>query len=153
MRFLVLFLCTLLLAGFNLEAQNTNTQGYEIKFQALGIDDSYLYIQAYYGEEAYIFDSAKVKGHKAVVFKNKKKVIPTGIYTLTDRFGNEYLDLVINKDRYFAVMGLTLDRLSTTAVVSGSEENSQFIEFQKQNPRIQLTTQQKCFMSPCQNLF
>ncbi len=132
MRFLVLFLCTLLLAGFNLEAQNANNQGYEIKFQALGIDDSYLYLQAYYGEEAYIFDSAKVKGHKAVVFKNKKKVMPTGIYTLTDRFGNEYLDLVINKDRYFAVMGLTLDRLSTTAVVSGSEENSQFIEFQKQ---------------------
>ena len=132
MRFLVLFFCTLLLACFSMEAQNTNNQGYEIKITTYNVDDNYMYLQGYYGQEAYFFDSAKVKGHKNIVFKNKKRVIPAGIYTLTDRFGNEYLDLIINKDRYFTVIGLSLDRLSTTAIVSGSEENAQFIEFQKQ---------------------
>ena len=132
MRFLVLFLCTLLLACFNIEAQNTNIQGYEIKILTYNVDESYMYLQGYYGQEAYVFDSAKVKGHKNIIFKNKKRIMPPGIYTLTDRFGNEYLDLIINKDRYISVIGLGLDRLSTSAIVSGSEENAQFIEFQKQ---------------------
>lgn len=132
MRFFVSLLCTFLIFIGVANAQNTTVQGYEIKIQTINVEENYMYLQAYYGQEAYVFDSAKVKGHKNIVFKNKKRVIPSGIYTLTDRFGNEYLDLIINKDRYFTVIGLSLDRLNTTAMVSGSIENTQFVEFQKQ---------------------
>ena len=131
-RFFVLCLCILLLASMGLHAQNTDIQGYEINFSVLNINDSYLYLQGYYGQEAYIFDSAKVKGHKSFVFKNKKRMMPAGVYTLTDRFGNEYLDLIIDKSRNFSITGGNLDRLNSSATVEGSEENAQFVEFQKQ---------------------
>lgn len=132
LRFLVLCIGLLLWTGTRINAQNTDIQGYEIKFSVPNISDSYLYLQGYYGQEAYIFDSAKVKGHNSFVFKNKKRVLPAGIYTLTDRFGNEYLDLIIDKNRHFSVTGKSLDHLGTTAVVEGSAENAQFVEFQKQ---------------------
>ena len=132
MRFFVTLVCTFLVLISIVNAQNTDNQGYEIKILTADIDDSYMYLQGYYGQEAYIFDSAKVKGHKNIVFKNKKRIMPSGVYTLTDRFGNEYLDLIIDKNRRFTVTGSSLDRLSATAVVEGSEENSQFVEFQKQ---------------------
>lgn len=132
MRFFVSLVCTFLILISIADAQNTDNQGYEIKILTTDIDNSYMYLQGYYGQEAYIFDSAKVKGHKNIVFKNKKRIMPSGVYTLTDRFGNEYLDLIIDKNRRFTVTGSSLDRLSATAVVEGSEENSQFVEFQKQ---------------------
>ena len=132
MRFFVSLVCTFLIFISIVNAQNTDNQGYEIKILTADIDDSYMYLQGYYGQEAYIFDSAKVKGHKNIVFKNKKRIMPSGVYTLTDRFGNEYLDLIIDKSRRFTVTGSSLDHLSATAVVEGSEENSQFVEFQKQ---------------------
>lgn len=132
LRFIILLACTSLFFMGITNAQNTENQGYEIKITATGIDESMLYLQGYYGQEAFIFDSAKVKGHKNIIFKNKKKEMPAGIYTLTDRFGNEYLDLIIDKKRRFTITGNSLDRLSATAIVDGSEENTQFIEFQKQ---------------------
>ncbi len=132
LRFVILLACTSLFFTGITNAQNTENQGYEIKITATGIDESMLYLQGYYGQEAFIFDSAKVKGHKNIIFKNKKKEMPTGIYTLTDRFGNEYLDLIIDKKRRFTITGSSLDRLSATAIVDGSEENAQFVEFQKQ---------------------
>ena len=132
LRFVVSCLCILLLASIGLKAQDTDIQGYELKFLAPNISDNYLYLQGYYGQEAYVFDSSKVKGHKSFVFKNKKRVMPAGVYTVTDRFGNEYLDILIDKNRQFSVTGVGLDRLGTTATVEGSEENTQFAEFQKQ---------------------
>lgn len=115
------------------EAQNTDIQGYEIKISASNINESYLYLQSYYGREAYLFDSAKVKGHKSAIFKNKKREMPSGIYTVIDRQGNEYMDLIIDKDRRFTITGGEWDiKYCTTAVIDNSEENIQFIEFQKQ---------------------
>lgn len=113
-------------------AQSTDVSGYEIKIAAEDIRHGSLYLQGYKGQEAFIFDSAKVKGHKSVVFKNNKKSIPTGIYSVVDRQGNEYINLIIDKNRRFSVNGTAFTaQFVSTATVEGSEENSQFVEFQK----------------------
>ncbi|MBO4654362.1 MAG: thioredoxin family protein [Bacteroidales bacterium] len=139
LRFCASLACTFLVLISMINAQNIDNQGYEIKVSASNIDENFMYLQGYYGQEAFIFDSAKVKGHKNIVFKNKKRVMPSGVYSLTDRFGNEYLDLMIDKSRHFTVTGSSLDRLSTSAIVSGSEENAQFIEFQKQMASVEMS--------------
>ena len=133
MRFFVLLACIFLFAMGTTNAQNTVTQGYEIKITGDKISENTLYLQGYYGQDAFIFDSAKVKGQKSITFKNKKKEMPAGIYTLTDRFGNEYLDLIIDQNRSFTVTGGNWNNafvMSTS--IEGSDENAQFIEFQKQ---------------------
>ncbi len=132
LRFCVSMILFFLLFSSCIYAQKAENQGYEIRILTSGVDNNYMYLQGYYGQDAFIFDSAKVNGHKSIVFKNKKKVMPSGVYTLTDRFGNEYLDLIIDKNRHFTITGNSLDQLSATAVVDGSEENAQFVEFQKQ---------------------
>jgi hypothetical protein len=133
MRFFVSLACIFLLSLGITNAQKPVTQGYEIKITGNKISENTLYLQGYYGQDAFIFDSAKVKGQKSVTFKNKKKEMPSGIYTLTDRFGNEYLDLIIDKNSHFSVSGgdWSRDYLSN-AIVENSDENAQFIEFQKQ---------------------
>lgn len=133
MRFFVSLACIFLFTLGIANAQKPDTQGYEIKITGSGISDNCLYLQGYYGQDAFVFDSAKVKGHKSVTFKNKKKEMPSGVYTLTDRFGNEYLDLMIDKDRHFTLIGGKWNNsFVTNVVVEGSDENAQFIEFQKQ---------------------
>ena len=132
-RFFVLCVCGFLLTSLDTNAQNIDNKGYEIKFSANNINDAYLYLQGYYGQEAFTFDSAKVKGHKSAVFKNKKKVMPAGVYTLIDRYGNEYLDLIVDKNRQMSVIGGEWNSMYVQSVtIEGSEENIQFIEFQKQ---------------------
>ena len=133
MRFFVSLACIFLFTLGIANAQKPDTQGYEIKITGSSISDNCLYLQGYYGQDVFVFDSAKVKGHKIVLFKNKKKEMPAGIYTLTDRFGNEYLDLMIDKDRHFTLIGGEWNSsFVTNVVVEGSDENAQFIEFQKQ---------------------
>ena len=132
MRFFVSLAYIFLLFMGIANAQTPVTQGYEIKITGSGISDNCLYLQGYYGQDVFVFDSAKVKGHKIVLFKNKKKEMPAGIYTLTDRFGNEYLDLMIDKDRRFTLIGGEWNSsFVTNVMVEGSDENAQFIEFQK----------------------
>ena len=133
MRFFVSLACIFLFALGIANAQNSVTQGYEIKITGNQISENTLYLQGYYGQDAFIFDSAKVKGHKSILFKNKKKEMPAGIYTLTDRLGNEYLDLMIDKNRHFTVNGGEWGpAFVATVTVNGSDENTQFVEFQKQ---------------------
>lgn len=121
-----------LLCGITVLTQ-AQPAGYEIKISSTNIDDNYLYLQAYRGQDAFVFDSAKVKGHKSVVFKNSSKQMPSGIYTIIDRFGNEYLDLIIDKNRQFSISGDNFDPMFChTATVTGSDENTQFFSFQKQ---------------------
>lgn len=132
-RLLILCIFVLLLMPLSLEAQNTNIQGYEIKITGTEINESVLYLQAYYGQEKFLFDSAKVKGRKTVVFKNKKKEMPSGIYSITDRAGNEYIDLMIDQNRRFSITGGEWNNhYYATAIAEGSDENTQFLEFQKQ---------------------
>ena len=132
-RFFVSLACIFLVFIAFTNAQSTDKQGYEIKITGNKLSEATLYLQGYYGQDAFIFDSAKVKGHKSVLFKNKKKEMPAGIYTLTDRFGNEYLDLIIDKSRRFTINGGEWNNAFVANVtVEGSDENAQFVEFQKQ---------------------
>ena len=132
-RLWILCFFVLLLTPLVLEAQNTDIQGYEIKILASNIHNSSLYLIGYHGQDSYVFDSAKVKGHKSIVFKNKKKVIPSGIYTITDRDMNEYLNLIIDKSRRFTITGGEWkNQYCTTAIAEGSDENTQYLEYQKQ---------------------
>ena len=78
MRFFVSLACIFLFAMGIANAQNSVTQGYEIKITGSKISENTLYLQGYYGQDAFIFDSAKVKGHKSILFKNKKKEMPAG---------------------------------------------------------------------------
>ena len=138
MRFFVSLACIFLFASGIANAQNSVTQGYEIKITGSKISENTLYLQGYYGQDAFIFDSAKVKGHKSILFKNKKKEMPAGIYTLTDRFGNEYFDLMIDKSRRFTINGGEWNNaFVASATVEGSDENAQFIEFQKQMANVE----------------
>lgn len=115
------------------QAQGLVTPGYEIKIIATNMGNDKLFLQAYNGQESFMFDSAKVKGHKNVVFKNAKKIIPSGIYSVVDRNGNEYANLIIDQNRKLTITGGEWNaRFVTTATVEGSDENAQFIEFQKQ---------------------
>lgn len=126
------FILLFVTAMFTAMAQSADVPGYEIKINAQNISQGSLYLQGYKGQEVFVFDSAKVKGRKSVVFKNNKKTIPTGIYAVVDRQGNEYVNLIVDHNRKFNVNGEEFDdRFVATATVEGSDENTQFVEFQK----------------------
>lgn len=126
------FIFLFVTAMFTATAQSADVSGYEIKINAQNISQGSLYLQGYKGQEVFILDSAKVKGHKSVVFKNNKKTIPTGIYAVVDKQGNEYVNLIIDHNRKFSVNGEEFDaRFVATATVEDSDENTQFVEFQK----------------------
>lgn len=137
-KYVVILIGTCLLASGFCYAQSSkksqsNSAGYEIKIEAEGIASHYLYLQAHIGHDSFVCDSAKVKGHKSVCFKSSKKQLPDGVYSICDRFGNVYFDIIIDNDSYFNISGGEWNsRYIASATASGSEANAQFIEFQKQ---------------------
>jgi len=96
---------------------------YSIKINLNGLPDKMLYLVGNYGNEFIVFDSAEVKGHKTVVFENKKKKLPSGIYQIVNQQGNSYLYWLIEKSRHFIISGTSYRNPYGNTTVTNSEDH------------------------------
>ncbi|MDL2308055.1 redoxin domain-containing protein [Bacteroidales bacterium OttesenSCG-928-C03] len=124
----IIFFALCLVSPFvSLVAQND--AGYAIQFKIEDIPDKTLYIIGCHGSDYYIVDSAKVK-KKGVVFKNKTRIIPAGIYQLANNNCDSYLDFIVENDRDFTIT-TSLKNPYFSARIENSEENTLFFEYMK----------------------
>lgn len=104
--------------------------GYSIKITLDAIDDHQLYLTGNLGPKEYIFDSAKVRKNNTVLFENKNRVLPGGIYRVVSPKGIVYLDFIVDRDRYFSISA-TKEEPWKSAVINGSDENITYYQFLK----------------------
>ena len=104
--------------------------GYQIKISIEGIKEKTLYLSGYYGTEKIVYDSAKVKNSKIAVFESQEKVLPSGLYEVTDKSGNIYMDFIVDQSRNFSVF-TSLNTIASQREYVNSEENIIYFEFMK----------------------
>ena len=104
--------------------------GYQIKISIEGMKDKVVYLSGYYGTENIIYDSAKVKNGKLIVFTSEDKVLPSGLYELTNKEGYIYMDFLIDQSRSFSV-STSLNTISSKREYINSDENLFYFEFLK----------------------
>jgi len=101
------------------------TTGYEITFKSQKYEDKYLYLKGIYGNRETIIDSAKY-AKKQYQFKNTKKELPSGFYTIQSQNGTLLADFMIDNTRIFTI-DFTKDELEFI----NSDENIVFQNFKK----------------------
>lgn len=96
--FFLLLFCLSLQAQFVIPEGTPVVNGYDITYQNTNaLDGQKLYLWGCYGCHPYIIDSAIVKKGVAI-FKNKKAVLPCGIYTICKGKAVDHsTDIVLNK--------------------------------------------------------
>jgi len=102
--------------------------GYEISVRVTGISDSTLFLAYHYGDKQYLKDTIKLDKTGYGVFKGKES-LPQGIY-LVVLPGKKYFEILVPEDQFFEVKCSYPDFFNTLSF-SGSEENSAFIEYQR----------------------
>ncbi|MCL2247172.1 MAG: redoxin domain-containing protein [Lentimicrobiaceae bacterium] len=66
------------------------------------MSDKYLYLTGIYGHKPYMVDSAKY-AKKQYLFKNLKKELPSGFYSIQNRNGDILADFIIDHTRKFTI--------------------------------------------------
>lgn len=95
--FFLLLFCLSLQAQFVIPEGTPVVNGYDITYHNTKLDGQKLYLWGCYGCHPYIIDSAIVKKGVAI-FKNKKAVLPCGIYTICKGKAVDHsTDIVLNK--------------------------------------------------------
>jgi len=103
--------------------------GYEIDIAISGLQDSAVFLAYHLGDKQYIKDTIKLDkaGHGIVL---GQEVLPQGIYMIVLP-GRKYFEILISKDQHFALNCSYNDYFSTLKF-TGSDENSAFVEYQKE---------------------
>ena len=104
-------------------------EGYDITISIENVPDKMLYLAGFYGEDAVMFDSAKVKHKRDFYFKNNKREMPSGIYWLLNNERKVYMELLVDKSRHFAIK-TTMDQLWSWREMTNTEENKVFFGYQ-----------------------
>src|SRR5258706_5934704 len=81
-------------------------KGYEIKVTLRPFKSGYLYLGHYSGKQYPIVDSARLNEKSEVVFKGAKK-LGGGIYLVVYPAKNNYFEVLIDKQQYYAVIADT----------------------------------------------
>ena len=103
--------------------------GYNISVNISGLQDSSIFLAYHLGEKQYIKDTINLDkaGHGSI---QGKEVLPDGIYMIVLP-GKKYFEILISKDQHFSISCDYSDYFNTLKF-SGSDENSAFIEYQKE---------------------
>lgn len=104
-------------------------EGYDITISLDNVPDKMLYLVGFYGDDAVMFDSAKVKHKRDFYFKYNKREMPSGIYWLINKNRDVYMELLVDKDRHFTIK-TTMDQLWSWREMTGTEENKVFFGYQ-----------------------
>jgi peroxiredoxin len=102
--------------------------GFEIDITIRGLQDSTVFLAYHLGDKQYIKDTLRLDKSGHIVVRGKE-ALPQGIYmiVLPDR---KYFEILISDDQHFALSCSYQDYFKTLKF-TGSEENSAFIEYQK----------------------
>jgi thiol-disulfide isomerase/thioredoxin len=125
MRRLLFYILLSLIPVFS-SAQIKN--GYEIDITIKGLQDSTVFLAYHLGDKQYIKDTIKLdkSGHGIV---RGKEILPQGIYMIVLP-GRKYFEFLITDDQRFSLSCFFTDYFNTLRF-SGSEENSAFVEYQR----------------------
>ena len=104
-------------------------EGYDITISIENVPDKMLYLVGFYGDNAILFDSVKVKHKSDFYFKNNKGKMPSGIYWLINKNRDVYMELLVDKDRHFTIK-TTMDQLWNWREMTNTEENKVFFGYQ-----------------------
>jgi len=126
-RFLIFFYATFLYIS---SVSQTTPKGYEINYKSFDKGTPYLYLTGIYGNESYMVDSAKFAKNQ-YLFKNKKKILPSGFYTIESQKENGtsrfiHAEFIVDQTRNF-----TIDDTGTSLLFNNSEENRVFLNFKQ----------------------
>jgi thiol-disulfide isomerase/thioredoxin len=113
---------------FSMLALGQTKKGYEISFNIKGLSDSTIYLAYHLGELQYVTDSLKVDKSGKGTF-SKQEPLPQGIYMIVLP-GRKYFEILISEDQFFSFTCSYTDYFNTLKF-SGSDENSEFIAYQK----------------------
>jgi thiol-disulfide isomerase/thioredoxin len=102
--------------------------GYEIEVTLDGLADSTVYMAYHMGDKQYIKDTLKLdrSGHGIV---KGQEALPQGIYMIVLP-GRKYFEFLMADDQHFSLRCVYNDYFSTLKF-SGSDENSAFLNYQK----------------------
>lgn len=99
--------------------------GYQIQVVAEGLRDTTAYLGYYYGEQAFLRDTARVGANGAFVFDGKKALSPGIYFVALDK--TPVFDLVISEDQFFSIRTSRTDYVGAMKI-SGDADNELFYQ-------------------------
>ena len=102
--------------------------GYEITVNISGLQDSTIFLAYHLGDKQFISDTVKLDNKGTAVFTGSEN-LPQGIYMIVLP-GKQYFEVLMSEDQHFAVSCAFNDYINTLKF-SGSDENSDFVIYQK----------------------
>jgi thiol-disulfide isomerase/thioredoxin len=97
--------------------------GYQIDITVAGLRDTTAFLGYYYGEQAFLRDTARVGPSGRFVFDGKKSLSPGVYFVALDK--TPIFDLVISEDQFFSVQTTRTDYVSAMKI-SGDTDNELF---------------------------
>lgn len=108
---------------------SSSAQGYKVTLQAPDYNSGLAYLTYYYGKNMNVQDSAIVNANGIAIFEGKEKLTP-GVYSIVFPGKNKLYDFLVDKGQVITIKADTTDLVNKT-VVTGSEENNLFQQYQK----------------------
>jgi thiol-disulfide isomerase/thioredoxin len=118
-----------LLVSVSLYSFGQQINGYEIKINISGLQDSTIFLAYHLGDKQYIKDTITLNSLGSGTFSGKER-LPEGIYMIVLP-GKKYFEILISSDQYFSASCSLKDYFNTLKFI-GSDENTAFINYQKQ---------------------
>jgi thiol-disulfide isomerase/thioredoxin len=103
-------------------------EGYEVSVNISGLRDSTIFMAYHLGDKQYISDTTKLDNNGNAVFSGTAG-LPDGIYMIVLP-GKQYFEILMSEDQHFEVSCAFSDYINTLKF-SGSDENSEFVIYQK----------------------
>ena len=113
---------------FSMPSFSQLKNGYEIAVSISGLQDSTIYLAHHYGSKQLLVDTLKLDKTGSGIFKGKEP-LPQGIYLIVLPKKN-YFEILVGDDQLFEIHTRYSDFVKSLKV-TGSEENSEFLEFQR----------------------
>jgi len=102
--------------------------GYEITVTIRDLQDSTVFLAYHLGDKQYIKDTAKLDRSGNGIFRGQQ-TLPQGIYMIVLP-GRKYFEILISDNQRFS-LSCTFSDYFNTLKFTGTEENSAFVEYQK----------------------
>ena len=102
--------------------------GYEIDITIQDLPDSTVYLAYHLGDKQYIKDTIQLNGAGHAIVQGRE-ALPQGIYMIVLP-GRKYFEILMSAGQHFSVSCFYKDYFNTLKF-TGSEENSAFVEYQK----------------------
>jgi len=107
----------------------TGEKKHDIKITLVGFHNTVSYLGCQYGENTYIFDTAKIDDKGNLEFSGPKE-LDGGIYFVVSADKRKLFEFIIDKEQKFSIKVDTTDYIKSMRIV-GSEENDLFYQFQQ----------------------